>query len=684
MDEVNDEMGEGLDKAKSLKDKAAEAKEALTGKAGDAADGGEGLADKAKGLLGGAADKAKGAAPDAPDMPGGVSGKGAAVAGGAAAAAGGLAGKAKGMVSGAADKAKGAAPDMPGKPDMPDAPDMPDVDMPDAPDVSGKGAAVAGGAAAAAGGLAGKAKGMVSGAADKAKGAASSATDAAGGMADKAKGAASGAGDKAKGAASGAGDKAKGAAAAGAGATLASSSSSSSSSKVIQDGGSGGSGGSGGGSGDDDDDDKLFGWLPIAGDWQIIGAGLLAFIALFFGSQILGFFGGDVEEAVEAVALGEVTDERCERAIENLEDSDIDPDVLANVTCGVDVNGEIDLGGEIPDEGDRALIVAAAAGVGAASLDIDGSSLFTVEEEVEEVAAEVTTTTAAPTTTTAAPTTTTEAPTTTTEAPTTTTEAPAPEPFTMWDALTESGEAPQFAAVGGALGLQAFLEEIEDEDGNTVMRTLFAPSDAALEALGTDAIGAIAADQDAANALVGYHVLDETLLASDLAALDGQSLDTSVGLPLAVSTDDGGVILNNTSLVTVTDLVADNGVVHIVDVVLQPPTINQILDLENIEFEVSSATITAAGQETLQQAVAFFTENATVNAVIEGHTDTDGTDEVNQELSQARAQSVVNFLVTNGLEESRFTPVGFGETQPILVDGVEDKEASRRIEFVAR
>ena len=254
----------------------------------------------------------------------------------------------------------------------------------------------------------------------------------------------------------------------------------------------------------------------------------------------------------------------------------------------------------------------------------------------------------------------------------------------MWDALTDSGEASQFALLGGELGLRDFLEEIEDDDGNTVTRTLFAPSDAALGALGPEAIGAIASDQDAANALVGYHVLDETLTAEDLIARDGQSIGTSVGLPLEVTTDDGGVILNGTSLVTVADLVADNGVVHIIDVVLQPPTINQVLSLENIEFEVSSATITPAGQDTLQAAVTFFTEMPGVNAVIEGHTDTDGSDEVNLELSQARAQSVVNFLVASGLEESRFTPRGFGETMPILVDGVEDKAASRRIEFVAQ
>jgi len=614
MDE-KDKIGEGLDKAKGLKDKAAEAKEALLGKADEASDDSGGMADKAKDLLGGAKDK----------LPGGDD---AAVAGGAAAAAGGLAGKAKGMVSGAADKAKDAA---------------------------------------------GSAKDAASGAADKAK-------DAASGATDKAKGASK----KATGASSDAADKVKGAAAAGAGATVSSTSSSSTSSTVVRDGGSGGSSGGSGG-GDDDDDDKLFGWLPISGEWQIIGAGLIAFIALFFGSQILGFFGADDPTgAVEAVALDEVTDARCAAAIENLEDSDIDPDVIANVTCGIDVNGEIDLAGEIPDESDRAAIAIAAAGVGAASLDIDGSGLFTVEEEVEEVAAEVTTTTAAPTTTTAAPTTTTEAPTTTTEAPTTTTEAPAPEPFTMWDALTGESEASQFAAIGGALGLQADLEALEDEDGNPVNRTLFAPSNAALEAFGPERLGALTTDLEAANALVGYHFLDEPMTAAELLELDGQTVTTRTGLPLGISVDDGGVILNNTSLVTVTDLEADNGIVHVIDVILEPPSINQVLDLENIEFEVSSATITAAGQETLQAAVTFFTEMPNVNAVVEGHTDTDGTDEVNQELSQARAQSVVNFLVANGLDESRFTPRGFGETMPIIVDGVEDKEASRRIEFVVR
>ncbi len=296
-------------------------------------------------------------------------------------------------------------------------------------------------------------------------------------------------------------------------------------------------------------------------------------------------------------------------------------------------------------------------------------------------APEETTTTEAPATTT-----TTEAPATTTEAPatTTTTAAAAPAPTTMWDALTGSGEAVQFVTIGGTLGLQADLEALEDEDGNPVQRTLFAPSDEALSKLDPADLGALAADPEAASALVGYHFVDGVVTAEDVVALDGQTVTTRTGLPLRISVVDGEVFLNETSKVTSVDYGADNGIVHIIDTILTPPTVNEVIGLENIEFEVGSANITAAGQEELQKAVAFFTENEGVNSAIEGHTDTDGSEESNLALSQARAESVLAFLVDNGIDADRLTAAGFGESNPILVDGVEDKAASRRIEFNVR
>ncbi len=285
-----------------------------------------------------------------------------------------------------------------------------------------------------------------------------------------------------------------------------------------------------------------------------------------------------------------------------------------------------------------------------------------------------------PEATTVAPTTT-EAPATTTAAPTTT---EAPGPFSLWDALLGSNQAGDFAAVGGAFGLQPDLEIFEDEDDQPLMRTLFAPSDAALAAFGPEAVGALAADADAANALVGYHFLPDALSAEDLVELDGQTVLTRTGLPLRINVVDGEVVLNDVARVVGADFNADNGVVHIVDTVLVPPTVNEAIGLDNIEFEVSSTVITPAGIAVLNQAVEFFESNDS-NAVIGGHTDTDGGDGENLALSQGRAESVLAFLIEAGLDGSRFTATGFGETQPILdANGVEDKEASRRIEFVLR
>lgn len=296
-----------------------------------------------------------------------------------------------------------------------------------------------------------------------------------------------------------------------------------------------------------------------------------------------------------------------------------------------------------------------------------------------DVAAEATTTTAAPATTTEAPTTT-AAPTTTTEAPTTTA---APELTTMWDALTGSGQATQFAQIGSLLGLQESLETTE-AGGAPLVRTLFAPSDAAMAALPQETLAALSADPAAAQTLVEYHVLPGRVTIDDLRALDGQKVTTISGLSMSISVDGDDVVIDGTSRLSAGDFDSDNGMVHIIEQVLQPPTVNDEIGLENIEFESGSAVITAAGQAELQKAITFFSENESVSAQIQGHTDTSGDAEFNLGLSQARADSVKQFMVDNGIAGDRLEAAGFGETQPILVDGVENQAASRRIEFVVR
>lgn len=70
-----------------------------------------------------------------------------------------------------------------------------------------------------------------------------------------------------------------------------------------------------------------------------------------------------------------------------------------------------------------------------------------------------------------------------------------------------------------------------------------------------------------------------------------------------------------------------------------------------------------------------------MSIAIEGHTDSDGVPIENLALSQRRAFTVLDALVERGVDPATLTAEGFGSEQPVLIDGVEDKTASRRVEF---
>ena len=220
-----------------------------------------------------------------------------------------------------------------------------------------------------------------------------------------------------------------------------------------------------------------------------------------------------------------------------------------------------------PRKGPNWPVLAAITGTAAAVVAVvafslaAGSSEADDREPVVDVAAGVTTTTEPPATTTSAPATTAEP-----EAPTTTQVV-----TTMWDALSESGEAEQFAIIGGAVGLQEDLERFESLDGEPVNRTLFAPSDDALAALGPDVISAWTNDPFLAAGAIGYLFLEEALSAEELISRDGQTLITRTEQPVQISVVDGQVLLNGTATVISSDFTAGNGVVHIVDLLPVPP-----------------------------------------------------------------------------------------------------------------
>jgi len=120
--------------------------------------------------------------------------------------------------------------------------------------------------------------------------------------------------------------------------------------------------------------------------------------------------------------------------------------------------------------------------------------------------------------------------------------------------------------------------ELADDLSTEGPFTVFAPTDAAFAALPAGTVEALLEDPtgDLANILL-YHVASGNVLSVDLS--DGQMITTLLGEDVEVSVTGEGVFINDAQ-VTVADLEADNGVVHVIDAVLLPPTATSVNNLE--------------------------------------------------------------------------------------------------------
>jgi len=105
---------------------------------------------------------------------------------------------------------------------------------------------------------------------------------------------------------------------------------------------------------------------------------------------------------------------------------------------------------------------------------------------------------------------------------------------------------------------------------------------------------------------------------------------------------------------------------------------------EKIQFAFNAAEILPASDGLLTEVTNAIKEHAEIKKVsIQGHTDSDGENAYNQELSQRRATAVLNWLKSHGVEGSRLEAKGFGESKPIADnDTPEGKEKNRRVEFL--
>ncbi|WP_075589922.1 OmpA family protein [Labilibacter marinus] len=107
------------------------------------------------------------------------------------------------------------------------------------------------------------------------------------------------------------------------------------------------------------------------------------------------------------------------------------------------------------------------------------------------------------------------------------------------------------------------------------------------------------------------------------------------------------------------------------------------LILNNIFFETAKSTLLPTSFEELDKVVDFLKEGTVSLIEISGHTDDVGSDKLNQNLSQQRAQSVVKYLVSKGVEAQRIKGVGYGESRFLDTNKTEaGRSNNRRVEFL--
>jgi outer membrane protein OmpA-like peptidoglycan-associated protein len=105
----------------------------------------------------------------------------------------------------------------------------------------------------------------------------------------------------------------------------------------------------------------------------------------------------------------------------------------------------------------------------------------------------------------------------------------------------------------------------------------------------------------------------------------------------------------------------------------------------DVLFEIDSAELNGTSAHALDQAAVVFVEYPKTAIVAQGHTDSTGSHEHNQDLSRRRAWSVMDYLVAQGIDAARITSVGYGEDYPVATNDTADgRRLNRRVDLLLK
>ena len=165
-------------------------------------------------------------------------------------------------------------------------------------------------------------------------------------------------------------------------------------------------------------------------------------------------------------------------------------------------------------------------------------------------------------------------------------------------------------------------------------------------------------------------------------------LDLCPGTPLNTPVDANGCKLDgdddNDGVPNSVDLCPNTPEGVAVDVDGCPQVGETLMSLTGVNFATDSAVLTSTAKSILDSAVATLQgSDGYVDVRVEGHTDSRASEAYNLGLSQRRSESVIAYLIAQGVDGSRLHPVGMGEGYPVADNGsAAGRAANRRVDFV--
>ncbi len=108
-----------------------------------------------------------------------------------------------------------------------------------------------------------------------------------------------------------------------------------------------------------------------------------------------------------------------------------------------------------------------------------------------------------------------------------------------------------------------------------------------------------------------------------------------------------------------------------------------IVNMSDVLFDTNQATLKPGAKEKLAKVSGILLAYPSLHLTVEGHTDSTGSDEYNQKLSERRADSVREYLVSNGIADNNIEAHGYGKTRPVATnDTAAGRQQNRRVELV--